>query len=303
MFICSYRERLAFHFQRNTLIDGKLLVYVCISIFIDWWQSQVVVCQGCDSEILKFRINVNFDYLVNDTQMGKTWARCYYLFQCLFSFLWVMPSFSCLCVLKSGEKVLSGSRFPGEYCVRVHWGKSSQTRCLLPVKGAGMCAAFGFLFWGHFICAFWNDTLWVWWSELHFLCCGKSFSLNDSKTWACYSEKAEHILIPHKQCDTDLEPGQGFLWIELSEESVRNTLDSHGNPGCLIPTKEVIYLLFEGGNEESSLLTYTSLGQGFLVSITCSPYNGDDASACYQEAFASELFFQKQDVFWRREYI
>jgi hypothetical protein len=40
---------------------------------------------------------------------------------------------------------------------------------------------------------------------------GKSFSLNDSKTWACYSEKAEYILIPHKQCDTDLEPGQGFL--------------------------------------------------------------------------------------------
>lgn len=133
---------------------GKLLVYVCISIFIDWWQSQVVVCQGCDSEILKFRINVNFDCLVGDTPMGKTRARCCYLFQCLFSFLWVPPSFKCLCVLKSGEKVLRGSQYPGEHCVRVHWGKSSQTRWLLPAKGAGMCVAFGFLLWAYFIVSF-----------------------------------------------------------------------------------------------------------------------------------------------------
>lgn len=98
-----------------------------------------------------------------------------------------------------------------------------------------------------------NGTPWEWWGGLCSLRCGKSFPLNVSTTWACYSKKAEHILIPHKQCDTDLEPGQGFLWIELNTGGVRNTLNSPCNPGRLLSTKEMIYLLFEGGSEEDSL--------------------------------------------------
>ena len=37
--------------------------------------------------ILKFKIKVNFDSLMGENSGGKNWARCFHLFQHLFSFL------------------------------------------------------------------------------------------------------------------------------------------------------------------------------------------------------------------------
>lgn len=151
-------------------------------------------------------------------------------------------------------KVQEGVHFLGRNRAQ-HRGKSSQTHCLLTRKSE--CVWLWDLFVG--------GVLFVSFGMMHLgydegdftLCCGKSFALNVSKTWACFSEKAEYILIAHchKQCDMDLEAGQSFLWIELSKESVRKTLDSHGNPGHLIPREEMIYLPFEGGNLEDPLLS------------------------------------------------
>lgn len=110
-------------------------------------------------------------------------------------------------------------------------GRIFSVPCLLGTTPA----ALGFLLGAHSIRAFWNDPPppGVKKCAPRSQVVGKGPPPNDSKTRACYSEKAGHILIPHKQCD---RPGARPRFSKNRTHSAARraseTLGSQGNPAA-----------------------------------------------------------------------
>lgn len=76
-------------------------------------------CQGCNSEIVKFGINLKFDGSMGEHSDGKNWMGCFHLFQCVFFTLSAARmEFMCSEARRKGR----GNQCPQEESIPGHWG-------------------------------------------------------------------------------------------------------------------------------------------------------------------------------------